>query len=159
MTSGSKIILFFIAASLGFSSSSCKKSKYDVIPTVFVNFTLNLNDPQFMVLLSPFTYLYVDKNTNNYGQNSAGYDDNGIIVFRYTEDEFFAYDRTCPYDYKENNKSIRLNVVDDIYAVCPQCSSKYALSAGGTPVKGVSRYPLKNYRTYFDGLYLTVSNY
>jgi len=159
MTTRSKIVLFFIFAALTVSGLSCIKSKNDVVPTVYVSFSLSINDPQFLNLLSPFSWIYVDQYTNNMGQRSAGYDNNGIIVFRYTEDEFFAYDRTCPYDYEVKKKSVKVNVVDDIYAVCPVCSTKYALPANGTPVSGTGKYPLKNYRAYFDGVNVYVSNY
>ncbi len=159
MSQRSKIVVFFLIPFVPFFIQSCKKSKNDVIPTVYVNFSISLNDPLFLNLVAPFTYSYIDSSTNNYGQPSAGYDGNGIILFRSTEDEFYAYDRTCPYDYVVKNKSVKVNVVDDIFAVCPQCSTKYALTANGTPLVGVGRYPLKNYRAYFDGLHVFVSNY
>jgi nitrite reductase/ring-hydroxylating ferredoxin subunit len=158
MTIKSKIIVFFLIISLQSFLVSCKKSKYDVIPSVVVDFTINLNDPLFFNLLSPFTFVYVDQTTNNWGQYSAGYDNNGIIVFRSTEDEFYAYDRTCPYDYEVNHKSVKINA-DMIYATCPNCGTTYALSANGTPVSGVGRYPLKNYRTGFNGLLVHVYYY
>jgi nitrite reductase/ring-hydroxylating ferredoxin subunit len=105
-------------------------------------------------------YAYVDSSTNNLGQTAAGYDGNGIIIFSYTDNEFYAYDRTCPYDYEVNQKSVKVNVVDDIYAVCPSCGTEYALFANGTPAKGIGRYPLKNYRAAFDGTTnIFVSNY
>jgi hypothetical protein len=159
MTIKSKIIVFFLIISLQPFLVSCKKSKYDVIPAVVVDFSINLNDPLFINLLSPFTYVYVDQTTNNWGQYSAGYNNNGIIVFRSTEDEFYAYDRTCPYDYEVNKKNVRVDAVDMIYAVCPECGTKYALTANGSPASGVGRYPLKNYRTAFNGLYVHVYNY
>jgi nitrite reductase/ring-hydroxylating ferredoxin subunit len=159
MTIRSKIIVFFLIISLQPFLVSCKKSKYDVIPTVVVDFSINLNDPLFINLLSPFTYVYVDQTTNNWGQYSAGYNNNGIIVFRSTEDEFYAYDRTCPYDYEVTQKNAKVNAVDMIYAVCPECGTEYALTANGSPASGVGRYPLKNYRTAFNGLYVHVYNY
>ncbi len=154
----SKIIVFFLIILLPCLLMSCAKNKNDVVPTVYVNFSISLNDPQFYNLLSPLTFAYVNSGTNNLGPSAAGYDGNGIIVFRTMEDEFCAYDRTCPYDYEVNNKSVKVNA-DMIYATCPDCGTKYALTANGTPVSGVGRYPLKNYRTAFNGLYVIVSNY
>jgi nitrite reductase/ring-hydroxylating ferredoxin subunit len=159
MTIRSKLNVFFLTFSLALILMSCKKSKYDVIPTVYVNFHISLNDPLFYNLLSPFTFSYVDASTNNLGQSAAGYDSNGIIIFRYSDDEFYAYDRTCPYDYEINKKSVKVNVVDEIYALCPSCGTEYGLTANGTPAKGIGRYPLKNYRAAFDGLNVFVSNY
>lgn len=159
MTIKPKLIVFLLIISLPLFLVSCKKNKNDVIPTEYVYFSIDLNDPLFFNLQSPFTYAYIDRNTNNWGQPAAGYDNNGIIVFRSSEEEFYAYDRTCPHDYEVNKKSVKVNVVDMIYAVCPECGTKYALTANGTPVSGVGRYPLKNYRTTFNGMYVIVSNY
>jgi len=136
---------------------SCNKNKNDVIPDVYVNFTLDLNDPEFVNLNAMGGSDTVDARTNNWGLNAAGFDGNGIIIYR-GSDEFYAYDRTCPHDYAVNGLSIKVNV-DFIQAVCPKCSTFYELAAGGTPSSGPGRYPLKNYRTRFDGgRFVTVWN-
>lgn len=159
MTAISKIIYFFISLTIPFLLVSCENDKYDVIPDVYVNFEMNLNDIEFVNLTTLFGSVYINSSTNNWGQKSAGYDNNGLIVFA-GPDEFYAYDRTCPHDYYVNNKSIKVNIVDIIYAECPQCKTRYALTNSGTPVSdSIGRYPLKNYKTSFDGLYLRVWNY
>jgi nitrite reductase/ring-hydroxylating ferredoxin subunit len=156
----SNINIFFILLLTLLFPASCSKEKNDVIPDVYVDFYISLNDPQFFDLTAPLNYAYVDASTNNIGERAAGYDGNGIIIFRAQENEFFAYDRTCPHDYFVNGMSIKVSVIDGIYAVCPECSSKYALPNYGTPLSGyVSKYPLKNYRTSFDGLNVHVWNY
>jgi nitrite reductase/ring-hydroxylating ferredoxin subunit len=147
----SKILFFFITVLTAISLISCKKSKYDVIPDVYVDFYIRLNDPQFFDLAVPLNSIYVSALTNNVGPDAAGFDNNGIIIYRASEEEFYAYDRTCPHDYAVNNKSIKVNIVDGIYAVCPACSTKYALPNFGTPLSGPGRYQLKNYKTGFDG--------
>ena len=139
--------------------TGCKKDRNDVIPDVYVDFYISLNDPQFFDLTASGNAVYVSASTNNLGEKAAGYDNNGIIIFRVSEDEFYAYDRTCPYDYAVNGKSIQVNITDLIYAVCPECGTKYALPNFGTPLSGfVGTYPLKNYKTYFDGLNIHVWN-
>lgn len=159
MATGSKIRYFFILTAITLFAVSCNKDKNDVIPDVYIDFTINLNDPEFVNLTTLFGSAYVSSTTNNWGQKASGYDYNGIIVFA-GSDEFYAYDRTCPYDYIVNNLSIKINIVDMIYAECPQCKTRYALTNFGTPVSGsVGRYPLKNYRTSFSGNYVTVWNY
>jgi hypothetical protein len=153
------LIIFIIFLLFPLSLVSCNKEKNDVVPDVYIDFNISLNDPEFYNLNSPLTSAYVSASTNNIGLYAAGYDNNGIIIFRYVEDEFFAYDRTCPHDFKVNNKSVRVNIVDDIYAICPECSTKYALPSYGTPASGISQYPLKNYKTAFNGLIVHVWNY
>lgn len=129
--------------------TSCKKAQNDVIPDVYVDFTIDLLDPEFVSLSAIGISDTIDSSTNNWGYKSAGYDDNGIIIYS-GPDEYFAYDRTCPYDFAVNNLSVKVNN-DYTVAVCPLCATKYALSAYGTPVSGSGKYPLKNYKTSFDG--------
>jgi len=154
----SKIRLFSIIITLLLTLGSCNK-KNDVIPDTYVNFTLNLNDPEFVSLNAFGGSVTVDSHTNNWGTAAAGYNGNGIIIC-FGVDEFYAYDRTCPHDYKINDLSVRVNIdpTNSTLAVCPKCGTKYGLTVGGTPVSGVGRYPLKNYRTSNQGNYVMVWN-
>jgi len=154
-----KIRYFFVTLAFLVFPSSCQNNKNDVIPDVYVDFTMNLSkDILFRDLSSPANSVIVNYLTNNWGYASAGYDSAGIIVYCVDLDEFGAYDRTCPYDYVKNNKVVKVNV-DFTMAVCPACSTTYALSAYGQPYSGPGRYPLKNYHTSFDGSYLRVWNH
>lgn len=147
----SKIIIFFITLLTVISLISCKKSKYDVVPDVYIDFYINLSDPEFFVLTGSTNSMVITSATNNWGSSAAGYNSNGIIVYRSAmEDQFFAYDRTCPYDFAVNGLSVKVNT-DFMSAICPKCSTSYSLEAGGTPISGIGRYPLKNYKTSFDG--------
>jgi nitrite reductase/ring-hydroxylating ferredoxin subunit len=150
-----KIAFFSFVTLLVFPVLSCKKAKNDVIPDVYVNFVLDLSDPEFINLTSIGSDT-VDANTNNWGSGAAGFDGNGIIVFN-GGDDFYAFDRTCPHDYDANGLSVKVNI-DFTIAVCPQCGTVYSLSASGTPASGVGKYPLKNYKTSFDGRFVKVWN-
>ena len=137
--------------------SSCNKNKNDVIPDVYVNFTLDLYDfVNLSAIGSSDTVDAHDARVDNGRDYAGGFDGNGIIVYTGV-DEFYAYDRTCPDDYAVNELSIKVNI-DFTLAVCPKCGTTYALSASGTPASGIGRYPLKNYRTRFDGRFVTVWN-
>jgi hypothetical protein len=157
MASDSKIRLFLIISAFVIILSSCNK-KNDVIPDTYVNFTLDLNDPRFVNLSVFGGSVAVDSRTISSG-SAAGYDGNGIIIC-YGVDEFYAYDRTCPHDYVVNGLSIKVSIDpgNSTIAVCPKCGTKYGLTVGGTPASGVGRYPLKNYKTSFQGNYVTVWN-
>ena len=159
MNKQSKIALFLITVLLSVLTLSCKKNKNDVIPNVYVDFSINLNDPEFISLISVGETVTVDRFTNNFGYRAAGYANNGIIIHRGI-DEFFAYDRTCPHDYALNESAIRINIdkSSSMYAICPECKTKYGLPVNGTPIEGIGRYPLKNYKTSFDGRQLRVWN-
>jgi nitrite reductase/ring-hydroxylating ferredoxin subunit len=156
MASCPKITFFFILALSAITFSSCNKSENDVVPNVYVDFTLDLNDPEFYNLNSIGSDT-VNARTNNWGSAAAGYDGNGIIVYNGGSDEFYAYDRTCPHDLAVNNLSVKVRI-DFTIAVCPKCGTTYSLQASGTPISGIGRYPLKNYRTYFDGRFVRVWN-
>jgi hypothetical protein len=157
MATESKIIFFFIVLMLSFSFSSCNKDN-DVIPDVYVNFSMDINDPQFVDLAGVGNHVIVTSQTNNWGAEAAGYNYNGIIVYTSDINVFNAYDRTCPHEYSIDGSSIKINV-DFTIGICPQCSTIYALSAGGVAYSGPGKYPLKNYKTSFDGRYITVWNY
>ena len=154
------ITLFLFAALISVLVNSCKKSKNDVIPNVYVDFTIDLADPEFILLTSFGESIAVNKFTNNLNYRAAGFADNGIIIHSGI-DEFFAYDHTCPHDYVLNGSAIRIEIdkSSSIYAVCPECKTKYGLPVNGTPVEGEGRYPLKNYRTSLsEGRFLRVWN-
>lgn len=151
----SKIGFFLFSLAFIVSMSSCSKAKNDVIPDVYVNFTLDIDDPEF-VNLTAIGCDTVDARTNNWGTGAAGFNGNGIIIYN-GGDDFYAFDRTCPHDYEINGLSVKVKA-DFTIATCPQCGTIYSLSAAGTPASGVGQYPLKNYRTSFDGRFLRVWN-
>ena len=137
---------------------SCERNKNDVIPDVYVDFTIDIFD--YPALESFTGSVIVDANDMRIADRkyAGGFDGNGIIIYRCLPEEFNAFDRTCPHDWEINNRSIKVNI-DFIDAICPDCSTHYALSSFGTPTSGPGRYPLKNYKTLFDGRYLKVWNY
>ena len=159
LLSNSKVKNFLILALLLLSITGCRKSELDVIPDVLVDFTIDIQDPAFLALQAITNYVLVDQYTNNFGYRSAGFDGNGIIVYRSGMDEFLAYDRTCPHDYALNGLSIAVDTIAyENYVICPECNSKYVLPSFGAPSEGPSRYPLKIYRTSFDGRFVRVYN-
>lgn len=143
----SKQGLFFIAVISVFALSSCDKAVNDVIPDVFVDFTIDLLDPEFVNLSVIGISDTIDASTNNWGYKSAGFDGNGIIIYS-GPNEYYAYDRTCPYDYAVNSMSVKVKV-DVSLAVCPHCGTKYEFYSG-TPFSGPGKYSLKIYKTNFD---------
>lgn len=154
----SKLRIFLLICILSLFHITCNKEEYDVIPDVLVDFYIDLNDPEFFDLNAIGNFVLVNSSTNNLGYKASGYDNNGIIIYRAQVDEFIALDRTCPHDYALDGTSIAVDV-DGIYAECPLCNSIYALPSYGTPTSGPSKYPLKMYRTSFNGQFVHVTNY
>lgn len=144
-----KKTLFFNLLLTVLAVASCSRENDDVIPDVYVDFTIDLMDPEFSSLLVIGVSDTVDASTNNWGSRAAGYDDNGIIIYS-GPDDYYAYDRTCPYDLSVSGLSVQVTTDMASIAECPECGTRYALSAYGTPVSGPGKYPLKNYATSFD---------
>jgi len=121
---------------------SCDKD-HDRIPYVYVNIQKSLDDPELNGLLIPGNFVYLTGGVN------------GIILYRLNNEEFMAWERTCPYQPVNNCKI----TIDDtnIFGVCPCCESKYSI-LDGTAQEGPSSYPLKSYQTYFDGLNIRIYN-
>ena len=155
----SNLKIFLIISLILSLSVSCDKEKNDVIPDVYTDFYVDLvSDPYFFDLASAIgSSVYVSSATNNWGIKSAGYGGNGIIIYHSMPDEYNAFDRTCPNCYVVNSLSKAVNI-DGIYAVCPQCSTNYALPSFGTPSSGPGQYPLKNYNAVLSGQFLHVWN-
>ncbi len=151
----SKVIIFSVIIVLTFQLYSCKNNNQSIIPYVYVDFTINLNDPMFNVLNAPGNAVII---TSSYaGTRSAGYNNHGIIVYRYSEDIFYAFDRTCPFE-ESKDQAVNIENTGDITAECPHCHTEYVLPSLGYPDKGPGHYPLKQYKTSFDGVNVHVYN-
>ena len=150
MMTFSKPALFFIIFFSTVALISCSKGNNDVIPYAPVDFTIDLLDPEFVNLSVIGISDTIDASTNNWGYRSAGYDGNGIIIYS-GPNEYFAFDRTCPYDYVVNSISVKVRIDGLGLAECPHCGTKYSFSLYGTPISGAGKYSLKNYKTSFDG--------
>ncbi|MFO7655862.1 MAG: hypothetical protein R6W78_02240 [Bacteroidales bacterium] len=135
-----RFFFIFIAAIV---IQSCARELDEAIPETYVNVNMslshyNLGINQSVVLTNTMVNV-----------SSLGYDNNGIILFRYSQDEFYAYDCTCPY-HVEESISVELDV-NQMFAKCPVCNSKYQLYYYGIPTDaGPSRNPLKQYKVYYN---------
>ncbi|MDO5664376.1 MAG: hypothetical protein Q4G63_03840 [Bacteroidia bacterium] len=67
----------------------------------------------------------------------------GLLVFRTTEGDIFAYDLCCPY---EDNREVKVKPTDNGKAVCSKCGSVYITMYGlGTAESGSSNQSLQTY--------------
>jgi hypothetical protein len=158
--SGSNLEFFSIISSLLLLTMSCNRENNDVIPDITVDFTITFSDPEFFDLYySPGTSALISSSHSHLGLGTGGFDNNGIIVYNTGLDglEYAAFDRTCPHCYVTDNSSVAVNI-DGVFAVCPKCSTNYALGSSGQPFSGPGQYYLKNYRTAFTGYSVRVWN-
>lgn len=126
---------------------SCEKNNdYDEIPFAHVDFRIYPNSTMYWRLNSPGGWEKVTANDPS----------RGIIIYRVSENEFMAYERTCPYDPFEPEAKIDGEYFG-LTVACPSCGSEYIL-LDGTPFERPATRPLKQYRTTYDGNSLHVFN-
>ncbi len=136
---------------------SCRKNEHSIIPETFVDFTIRLTDPLFIDLNAIGNSVIVDY--SYFGPNSAGYKNHGIIVYRASQVEFYAFDRTCTWE-ETLDQAVDLDLPTDLSAECPKCGSEYVLPSFASPTKdGPAIYPLKQYRTEYSAMKNTVRVY
>ncbi|MBW6496941.1 MAG: Rieske 2Fe-2S domain-containing protein [Bacteroidales bacterium] len=85
---------------------------------------------------------------------SGGY--RGIVVYRWSYDEFRAFDRACP--HHPYDECAIIEVEDPPIAKCHCCGSMFLL-IDGSVVQGPSKYPLKQYPTFFQYPNLQISSW
>ncbi len=156
----SNLRIFLLFTLVALPLISCDRDKNDVIPDITVDFTITFSDPEFFDLFySPGTSVLISSAHRHLGLGTAGFDGNGIIVYNTGLQgfEYGAFDRTCPHCYANDDVSVAVNV-DGVYAICPRCSTNYALGGSGLPQSGPGQYYLKNYHTSFTGYSVRIWN-
>jgi len=130
-----KITFFFTSFIFYINFISCK-IKDDNIPNISVYFEIDMSDPEFSKLQIPGNYVYVKGGVN------------GIIIYRQSTTEFYAYERTCPHDPDCGRVYVDKSGLTAIDTVC--CKSEFLLPLNGAIFKGPSNFPLKSYSVEFN---------
>ena len=126
--------------------AGCEPNEYDdpVPYAPFEDIVLNLNLPQYIGLKTPGATL------------TEGGGVRGIIIYCKQPNEYMAYERNCTYHPNEACATVNVDV-SKLFLVDPCCGSTFDL-ATGAPTGGMAIRPLVQYRTTFDGLYLTITD-
>ena len=130
-----KALIYIVLLSNIALFSSCDENK-NPIPTVPVNFYIDLTNTDYYDLQSVGGYVYVTGGVN------------GILIYRSSADEFKAFERTCPYDPDCGRVTVdegRFNAIDTL---C--CQSEFSLLLDGAVSQGPAQYPLKQYTCTYD---------
>ncbi|GAB4303558.1 MAG: hypothetical protein Kow0068_25800 [Marinilabiliales bacterium] len=122
---------------------SCKKDE-QVVPYQHVDFYIFLSDPQFIELNNYYTPVMVTGGVQ------------GIIIYRKSETEFIALERTCT--YQPSNRCAVSPDSTGYFVECPCCHSFFSLPSDGYVDKGPAEKPLVQYATEFDGQKIHVYN-
>ncbi len=126
-------------------SYSCSKDGSETIPTVYVNFYIEPNSTTYLRLNTVGGWEYI----------TGGY--SGVLVYRQSQETFLAYDRACPFDFKNG---CRVTVETSFTtAIDSCCKSQFIISMDGSPISGsAATVSLKQYHTTYDGTKLHVYN-
>ncbi|MFN8714396.1 MAG: hypothetical protein ACK5Z2_16225 [Bacteroidota bacterium] len=123
--------------------TTCRREE-QIVPNVAVNITLYINDPQNVSLTTIGGWLYVN------GGNR------GIVVHRISQNQFVAFDRTCPYRPDETASQVSVDS-SNVILEDRSCGSKFLLS-DGSAIQTPALVPLKAYTTAFDGNAIRIVN-
>ena len=135
------IVVFFV-----FLLVSCGHSEKPV-PSVSVDFYVQLYDARFAALQNPGGWCYV----------TGGY--NGIFIYNLDCTTYYAYDRACP----ASQKHTALIYDEKTHSLCHtdtvnNCNTRYSVLLQGAVQSGDSKYPLKKYAARRVGDRLHVVN-
>lgn len=125
-------------------SNSCQDGNQSGIPYVPVNYQLTVSNPEFAPLQAVGGWVYI------------GGGSKGIIVYRFSPDEFRAYDRHCTFQIEEE---CRVSVDNtDITAVDTDCCHSKFLLVDGAPIEGPAAIGLQQYNAQYNGNTLLITN-
>lgn len=133
--------IFILVVLIAFS---CSKDDNVNIPLVNVNFTINVNNPAYSDVQVPGGWMYINGGSR------------GIILYRYSNDEFRAFDRHCTFDVTSTCGLVSVDN-SNIQGFDDCCGSKFLISDGSV-TQGPANLPLKAYNTSFDGSILRITN-
>ncbi|MGY8916787.1 MAG: hypothetical protein ACKVJ6_00815 [Flavobacteriales bacterium] len=124
--------------------SSCDQNNQN-IPYVPVNFDINVNLPAYTSLNYPGEHLIVQGGSK------------GIIIYRYTMDEFVVLDRHSTYDV---TLGCKVSVGTDGITLSDEndCSASKWIILDGSVMQGPATVPLHRYRTSWNPPILHVYN-
>ncbi len=138
-------ILAIIAAI--FLLCGCAKEEKPILPHTYVSIVIALSSPEYISLQNPLMAVKI----GYYNSLPVGYLGNGVLVYNAGKGTYNAYDATCPnQDFKS------LNIVDQIFAECPVCKTRYNLQNGYAQNKG--NLHLQPYNVMANGVYLNIYN-
>lgn len=122
---------------------SCNKSADNRVPSVGVDITLFINDPQLANLTVTGGWEYITGGSK------------GLIVYRSDINSFNAYERHSPYQVSQQC----VVVVDaSNILINDPCSDSQWLIQDGSLSRGPASQALRQYNTYFDGSVLRITN-
>ena len=130
-----KYILILLACTLIWG---CGDGDNQQIPEIFVDVTIDVNDPQYGNLNQVKGFTHLD-----------GVGVKGIIVFHNEVNQYFAYDQNC--SYQPNSDCATVKVDTGTLMAYDSCCNSYFNLETGYPFGGPALRPLKQYNAFLQG--------
>jgi len=151
---------FFMVAGLvtiiiGALITACNKDNGDRLPLPLIDITIDPNSTIYQELNITGGWMYLDET------DGAELPSRGIIVYRLTEDQFLAFERTPP--FKPDSccnaaKTVCTALIVDFPYVMDTCTISKYLILDGSQVSGPSNMSLGIYVTEYYGDLLYIHN-
>ena len=138
--------VFFIFILLSIYNCQSDDGAINCVPIQNINYSINLNLPQYYKLNNAGGWMYVDA--------AYGTGNRGLIIVKIGENMYKAYDRNAPHICPTSNS--QLMVIDDIKIVCPEDGAEWILTSG-QPTKIANRAP-RTYQISRNGNTLLITN-
>ncbi|MGI9542840.1 MAG: hypothetical protein ACR2MX_06240 [Cyclobacteriaceae bacterium] len=116
----------------------------DGIPIAIVNRTINLTNQQFL----PLQLVGGHVELNDEGVR-------GVVIYRQDQNTYRAFERNCSYQPLDSCARVEVET-SGFFMIDNCCSSTFDFN--GFPTGGPATLPLREYFTFRDGIFLTVSN-
>jgi hypothetical protein len=134
---------------------SCNKESNDRLPLPPIDITINPNSTIYQEINIAGGWVYLDQN------DGALPPSRGIIVYRVTEDQFLAFERTPP--FKPDSccnaaKTVCTALIVDYPYILDTCTNSKYLILDGSPVSGPSSISLGIYVTEYYPPLLYIHN-
>jgi len=115
----------------------------DLIPQVFVEETINLNNFEYSQLNNLGGFVYITGGVR------------GIIIYRKSTNEYLAFERNCTYQPFDACANVKVDE-STLFMIDTCCSSTFSFD--GIPTGGPAQIPLRQYRTFLDHSLLTITS-
>jgi hypothetical protein len=134
---------------------SCNKESNDRLPLPPINLQINPNSTIYQGINFAGGWTYLTEN------DGALPPSRGIIVYRLTEDQFLAFERTPPFKPDSccnADKTVCTALIVDYPYVLDTCTNSKYLILDGSPVSGPSHISLGMYVAEYNGSLLYIHN-
>lgn len=138
-----KLRIFYVVI-IGMVFISCNRERNNIIPNVLVDIEININNPEYINLMAVGGSMYLSGGSR------------GIVVYRYSQDTFVAFDRHCPYNPSDEGQ-VTLDTSSAVILKDHSCGSQFLITDGSL-YSGPATNSLKRYQTFFDGTILRIYN-